>query len=185
MRNTVTPGLSKVTRLAKSRFIWTQTNRIFCLQQELIGPLVTGKKAAELAAVVMSLTADAVNDGTQIQLGAKYVKHQVAVDARGRKHGLIYLEGMGAFRRFHRQVDDGVELDGHLVNLDGLKRPEDKHTVCLWCSGTRHGNNRWRQAYHTKRQWGSAGYGAMAIAQQGKRAMRGAVGLPGGRNIWR
>ncbi len=31
-------------------------NRIFCLQQELIGPLVTGKRMAESAAVVVSLT---------------------------------------------------------------------------------------------------------------------------------
>ncbi len=134
---------------------------------------------------MIPITADAVYNGTQIQLGAKYVKHQVVVNARGRKSGLVYLEGMGAFGQLHHQVNDGVELDGHLVNLDGLKRPGDEHTVRLRCSGTGHGNNRWQWAYRTARQQGSAGYGAMAIAQQGKRAMRGAVGLPGGSNVWR
>ncbi len=135
--------------------------------------------------MAVPITADAVNNGTQIQLGAKYIKHQVAVDARGHKHGLVYLEGMGAFGQLHCQVNDRVELDGHLVNLDGLERPGDKHTVCLRCGGTGHGNNRWRRAYHRKRRRGLAGYGAMAIARQGKRAMRGAVGLPGGSNVWR
>ncbi len=138
-----------------------------------------------MAVVAVPITVDAVYDGTQIQLGAKYVKHQVAVDARGRKRGLVYLEGIGAFGRLHCQVNAGVELDGHLVNLDRLERPGDEYTVHLWCSRTKHGNNRWRWAYRTKRRWGSAGYGAMAIAQQGKRAMRGAEGLPGGSNVWR
>ncbi len=54
------------------------------------------------AIVAVPITMDAVDDGTQIQLGAEYVKHQVAVDARGRKRGLVYLEGMGAFGRLHR-----------------------------------------------------------------------------------
>ncbi len=96
--------------------------------------------------MAVPITADAINNGTQIQLGAKYVKHQVAVDARGRKHGLVYLEGMGVFGRLHRQVDDRVEIDNHLVNLDGLERLGDEHTVHLWCGGTGHGNDRWRRA---------------------------------------
>jgi hypothetical protein len=113
--------------------------------------------------VAVPITADSINDGTQIQLGAKYIKHQVAVNARGCKHSLVYLEGMGAFGRLHCLVDDGVELDGRLVNLNGLERPGDKHIVCLQGGGTGHGNNRWQWAFRTKRRRESAGYGTMAI----------------------
>jgi hypothetical protein len=50
------------------------------------------------------------------------------------------LEGVGALRRLHCRVDNGVELDGHLVNLDWLEGPGNEH------GGTRHGDGRVRAA---------------------------------------
>ena len=83
---------------------------------------------------------DAIDNGAQIELGTKSVKHHITIDARGGKGSLVDLEGVGALQRLHCQVDDGVELDGHLVNLDWLKGPGNKHIVRLWSGGTRHGN---------------------------------------------
>ncbi len=56
-----------------------------------------------------------------------------------------------ALWRLHHGVDNGIELEGHLVDLNRLKRQGDEHIVCLWGGGTEHGNNRWQQAFRTKR----------------------------------
>ncbi len=83
---------------------------------------------------------DAIDDGTQIELGAKSVEHQTTIDARGGEGSLVDLKGVGALRRLHCRVDDGVKLDGHLVDLNRLEGPGNEHIVCLRSSGTRHGN---------------------------------------------
>ena len=69
---------------------------------------------------------DAINDGAQIELGAKRVEHHATIDARGGKGSLVDLEGMGVLRRLHCGVDNGVMLDGHLVDLDWLEGPDTK-----------------------------------------------------------
>jgi len=86
------------------------------------------------------ITKDTIDDGAQIELGAKSVKHHTMIDARGGEDSLVDLEGVGALRRLHCQVDDGVKLDGHLVNLDWLECPGNKHLVRLRSGGTRHGD---------------------------------------------
>jgi hypothetical protein len=53
--NVEDPGGFNATRLDKTRFSWTQTNLI-CLQQAGMGLLMTCKRIAKLAAVVVSLT---------------------------------------------------------------------------------------------------------------------------------
>ena len=85
---------------------------------------------------------DAIDDGAQIELGTKSVEHHTTIDARGGEGCLVDLEGVGALRRLHCRVDDGVKLDGHLVNLDWLKYPGNEHIVCLWGGGIRHGDGR-------------------------------------------
>ena len=102
----------------------------------------------------MPIAKDAVNNGAQVELGAKSVEHHSTIDARGGKGSLVNLEGMGALRQLHRGVDNRIEFEGHLVNLNGLERPGDKHIVCLRGSGTGHGNDRWQQAFHTKKATG-------------------------------
>ncbi len=86
--------------------------------------------------MAVPIVEDAVNDGAQVELCAESVKHHSAIDARGGKGSLVNLEGMDALRRLHRGADDGIELDGHLVDLNGFERPGDKHVVCLWSGGT-------------------------------------------------
>jgi hypothetical protein len=94
---------------------------------------------------------DAVNDGAQVELGAESVEHHLTIDARGGKGSLVNLEGMGALQRLHCGVDNGIELEGHLVDLNRLERPGEEHIVRLWGGGTGHGNNRWQRAFRTKR----------------------------------
>ena len=79
---------------------------------------------------------EAVNDGAQVELGAKSVEHHLTINARGGKGSLVNLEGMGALRQLHRGVDNGIVLEGHLVDLNELERPGDKHIVHL-CGGER------------------------------------------------
>jgi hypothetical protein len=110
---------------------------------------------------------DTVNNGVQVELGAKSVKHHSTINARGGKGSLVNLEGMGALQRLHRGVHNKIELKGHLVNLNGLESMGDEHIVRLRGGGTGHGNNRWQRAFHTKGRRGSAGYGTMAIVRQG------------------
>ncbi len=83
---------------------------------------------------------DAINDGAQIELGAKSVKHQTRINARGGKGSLVDLKGVGTLRRLHCRVNEGVKLDGHLVNLNRLEGTGNEHIVCLRSGGTRHGN---------------------------------------------
>ncbi len=111
----------------------------------------------------MPITKGAVNNGAQVELGAKSVEHHSRIDARGGKGSLVNMEGMGALRQLHHGVDNRIKLEGHLVDLNRLKRLGDKHIVCLWGGRTGHGNDRWQRAFRTKRQWGSVGYGTMAI----------------------
>ena len=87
------------------------------------------------------LAEDAINNCAQVELGAKSVEHRATIDARGGEGGLVNLKGVGTLRRLHCQVDNGVELDGYLVNLDGLKGPGDEHK-CLRMGGTRHVDGR-------------------------------------------
>ncbi len=82
--------------------------------------------------MAVPIAKDAVNDGAQVELGAESVEHHSTIDARdGEGSLLVNLEGMGALRRLHHGVDNGIELEGHLVNLNGLERPGDKHIVRL------------------------------------------------------
>ena len=83
---------------------------------------------------------DAINDGAQIELGAKSVEHHTTIDARGGECSLVDLEGVGMLRQLHCRVDGRVKLDGHLVNLDWLDGPGNKHIVRLRGGGTGHGD---------------------------------------------
>ncbi len=85
---------------------------------------------------------DATDDGAQIELGAESVKHHKTIDAMGGEGSLVDLEAVGALRRLRCQVDDGVKLDGHLVNLGWLEGPGNKHIVRLRGVGIGHGNGR-------------------------------------------
>ncbi len=106
----------------------------------------------------MPIAKDAVNDGTQVELGAKSVNYQSKINARGSEGSLVNLESMGVIRRLHSGVNDGVQLDCYLVDLNQLKRLGDKHIVCLQSSEpdmvTTEGDKQGLQ----KRQQGSAGY---------------------------
>ncbi len=44
----------------------------------------------------MPTAKDAVNDGTQVELGAESVEHHSTINARGGKGSLVNLEGVGA-----------------------------------------------------------------------------------------
>ncbi len=90
--------------------------------------------------VVGPIAEDTIDDGAQIELGAESVEHQTTINARGGKGSLVDLKGVGALRRLHCRVDDRVKLDDHLVNLNRLEGPGNKHIVRLWSGGTRHGN---------------------------------------------
>ena len=90
--------------------------------------------------MAVPIAEDAVDNSDQVELGAESVNHHLANNARGGQGSLDNLEGIGALRRLHRGVDDGRELDGHLVGLNGIKRPGDEHLVCLWSGGAKHGN---------------------------------------------
>ncbi len=92
---------------------------------------------------MVPITEDAVNDGAQVELGTKSVQHHSEIDARSSEGSLVILEGMGTFHWLHCGVVDGIELDGHLVGLNRLKRPGNKHEVCLLSGGTGHGD-RWQ-----------------------------------------
>ncbi len=94
--------------------------------------------------MAVPIAKDAINNGAQVELGAESVKHQSMTDVRGSKGSLVYLEDMGVLWQLHPGVNDQVQLDGYLVALNGLKRPGDEHIVCLWSSGTGHGDNRRR-----------------------------------------
>ncbi len=59
---------------------------------------------------MVPIAEDAVNDGAQVELGAKRVKHHSAIDARGGKGSLINLEGMGALRRLYCGVNNRIEF---------------------------------------------------------------------------
>jgi hypothetical protein len=117
--------------------------------------------------VALTIAKDAVNYGAQVELGAKSVEHHSMINARGGEGSLVNLEHKGTLRWLPPGVDNGIELEGHLINLNGLKRQGDKHIVRLRCNRTGHGNDRWRRAYRTKRRWGLVGYGTMTITQQG------------------
>ncbi len=82
-----------------------------------------------MAKVAVPIAKDAVNDGAQVKLGAVIVKHHLTINARGGEGSLVDLEGMGALRRLQCGVDDGVQLEGYLVNLNRLKGPGEKHVV--------------------------------------------------------
>ncbi len=82
--------------------------------------------------MAVPIAEDVVNNGAQVELGAESVEHHSTIDARDGEGSLIVnLEGMGVLRRLHHGVDNGIELEGHLVDLNGLERPGDKHIVCL------------------------------------------------------
>jgi hypothetical protein len=88
------------------------------------------KVTPSMTEVAVPIAKDAVNNGAQIQLGTKNVKHHAAVNAWHGKNGLVHLKCMCAFRGLHGQIDDRVELDGDLVYLNQLEGPWDKHVVC-------------------------------------------------------
>ncbi len=115
----------------------------------------------------MPIAEDAVNDGAQVELGAKSVEHHSTINARGGEGSLVNLEGMGVLRRLYRGVDNRIEFWGHLVDLNGLERLGDEHILRLRGGGTGHGNNRWQRAFRTKRRRGLAGYGTISIVRQG------------------
>ncbi len=92
--------------------------------------------------MAVPIAKDAVNDGAQVELGAKSVKHQSTINARGGDGSLVNLESMGMLRQLHCGVNDRVQLGGYFVDLNGLKRLGDKHKVCLRSGGARHGNDR-------------------------------------------
>ena len=90
--------------------------------------------------MVGPIAEDTIDDGAQIELGAESVEHHTVIDARGGEGSFVDLEGIDVLRRLHCRVNDRVKLDGNLVNLDWLKGPGNKHIVCLWSGGIRHGN---------------------------------------------
>jgi len=92
--------------------------------------------------VACPIAEDAIDDGAQIELGAESVEHHTTIDARGGECSLVDLEGVGMLRRLHCQVNGRVKLDGHLVNLDWLDGPGNKHIVRLRGGGTGHGDDR-------------------------------------------
>ncbi len=67
--------------------------------------------------VAVPIAKDVIDDGAQIKLGAESVDHHAAADARCNKSSLDLLKCMSAFRRLHGQIDNWVELEGHLVIL--------------------------------------------------------------------
>ncbi len=58
----------------------------------------------------MPIAKDAVNDGAQVELGAKSAKHHLTINARGGKGSLVNLEGMGALRRLYGGVNNRIEF---------------------------------------------------------------------------
>ncbi len=60
--------------------------------------------------VAVPIAKDAVNNGTQVELGTKSVEHHSTIDARGGESSLVNLEGMGALRRLYRGVDNRIEF---------------------------------------------------------------------------
>ncbi len=84
--------------------------------------------------VVVPVAKEAINNGAQIELGTKNVKHHAAVNAWHGKSGLACLKCMGAFWGLHGQTGNWVELHGDLVGLNRLKGPWDEHVVCR-CRG--------------------------------------------------
>ena len=83
--------------------------------------------------VVGPIAKDTINDGTQIELGTKSVEHHMTIDIRGGEGSLVDLK--------HCSVDDGVQLDGHLVDVSWLKGTGNKHKVFCWSCGIRHVND--------------------------------------------
>ncbi len=74
-----------------------------------------------MADVAVLITKDTVSNGAQVELGAESVEHHSTINARGSKGNLVNLEGIDALRRLHRGVDNGIELEGHLVDLNELE----------------------------------------------------------------
>jgi len=101
-----------------------------------------GKITPSSLEVAGPITKDAIDDGAQIELGAESVKHHTMINARGGEGSLVDLEGVGALRRLHCRVGNGVKRGGYLVNLDWLEGPGNKHIVRLRGGGTGHGNGR-------------------------------------------
>ncbi len=99
-----------------------------------------GEVTPGVVKVAGPIAEDANDDGAQIELGAESVEHQTTIDARGGEASLVDLKGVGVLRQLHCRLDNGVKLDGHLVNLNWLEGSGNKHIVCLWSGGTRHGN---------------------------------------------
>ena len=56
----------------------------------------------------MPIAEDTVNNGAQVELGAKSAKHHSMINARGSKGSLVNLEGMGALRRLLRGANYGI-----------------------------------------------------------------------------
>ncbi len=77
----------------------------------------------------------AVDNGAQIELCTKNIKHSASIDAGGGESCLVNLECVSALGWLHGQVDDWVELDGLLVNLDRVKGLGNKHVVRLEQAG--------------------------------------------------
>ncbi len=58
----------------------------------------------------MPIAEDVVNNGAQVELGAKSVEHHSTINARGGKGSLVNLEGMGALRRLYHGVNNRIEF---------------------------------------------------------------------------
>jgi hypothetical protein len=120
--------------------------------------------------VAVQITKNTVEDNAQVKLGAESVKHQLTINARGGEGSLVYSEGMGMLQRLYHGVNDGLQLDGYLVDLNRLERQGDKHIVCLWSGGTRHGDDRRQQTRPTKKVRGVSQVHKQIACTTGNRA---------------
>ncbi len=60
--------------------------------------------------MALPIIEEAVNNGAQVELGAKSVKHHSTIDARGGEGSLVNLECMGMLLRLHHGADNRIEL---------------------------------------------------------------------------
>ncbi len=60
-----------------------------------------GEVTPVMVKVAGPIAKDAIDDGAQIELGAKSVEHQTTSNARGGKGSLVDLKGVGTLRQLH------------------------------------------------------------------------------------
>ncbi len=91
------------------------------------------QKVHKVAPVAMEVASPVVkhafNDGAQIELCTKNIKHSMSINARGCESCLVDLECVSALGWLHGQVNNRVERDGLLVNLDRLEGLGNEHIV--------------------------------------------------------